>query len=188
MITTVDRVITILQEISNKVSTRYEKMALIRMSSLLTSLKKCYYCNNESSSNIIAFLLKLCLEIMFQLKYFKDKYDKDLEDNFIRELSKRSRKGSSFSIRMLTESKGIPGKYKKDFLKIYLKICSYVHPSYEFLLSEQQKINVDNLLLEFLDVLLYVLLTCYGPEGRTCDICREHGLKHCLRKCSRAIS
>ncbi|NPA70342.1 MAG: hypothetical protein GXO26_05975 [Crenarchaeota archaeon] len=173
----------ILDNLLLNVQSEYEKKALIILKNLLTLFEKCYKCVDKFSTIILFFLMKLCLEIAFQLKYFKDKFSNKSVEEFIKDLYRRSRRGSSFSIRMLTDSKDIPGKFKKDFLKIYLKICEYVHPSYSIIFSNIDKNIVEELFRDFLDTLLYILLACYGRRDDLCNICLEYSLYHCSRRC-----
>ncbi|NPB00133.1 MAG: hypothetical protein GXO10_02045 [Crenarchaeota archaeon] len=183
MITLIREVLKVLDELSRSVETEYEKKILLIIKNILESYEKCYNCNNKISITILSFLLKLCLEIAFQLKYFKDKFSNRPVEDFIRELYKRSKKGSSFSIRMLTDSKNIPGKFKKDFLKTYLKICEYVHPSYNLIFSNIDRSIIDNIFQRFVDILLYILLLCYGPRDDICRICLSNDLYYCSRRC-----
>ncbi len=183
MITLIEKTKTVLDNLLVSACSEYEKRALLMIKNILNSFEKCYECSNELSIIILFFLLKLCIEIIFQLKYFKDRFSEKSIEDFIRDLHKRSRRGSSFSIRMLTDSRDIPGKFKKDFLRTYLKICEYVHPSYSMFFSNIDKRIIDDVLLDFLDTMLYVLLTCYGRRDDICEICLSYSLYHCSRKC-----
>ncbi len=183
MLTIISNVINILEQILENTEIEYEKRIISMLIEILRSVLKCYNCENSLRINIVSFLFKFSMELIFQLKYFKDKLSKKTVEEIMKELSRRSRRGASFSIRMLTDARDIPGKYKKDFLRIYLRICNNVHPSYSALLSKSGEDDIKMLFIDFLDVLLYMLILCYGRREDICEICRSLSLYHCSRRC-----
>ncbi len=132
--------------------------------------------------------LKLILETVILLRYLREKYGNNAEAAF-RELQSRSRRGQSFSIRMVTDSKHIAGRVKKEILNTYLDVCQFVHPSSTLvnaLLKDQEDYDiVQELVRRVSDYVLYLLLLTFGKNEHICEVCSEYGLQRCSKYCSR---
>ena len=134
--------------------------------------------------------LKLTLETTILLKYLREKY-RDNQEGALRELQIRSRKGQSFSIRMLTDSKHIVGRIKKEILNTYLDVCRFVHPSSDLinvLLKYQNNFDsiLQDLVIRVSDYVLYLLLLTFGKNENICRVCLSYNLQRCSKYCSRS--
>ncbi len=143
--------------------------------------------------------LKFILEIAFQSVYLKEKYGDRLDsDEAFRDLQRRSKKAMSFSVRMITDMKGLPGPYKRKFLRAYLRLGEYTHPSFNVLQDESvsefketkderclERVRAD--IAETLDILIYVFARywnrgCLMPLLKTCE---SLGMELCLKALKR---
>ncbi len=133
--------------------------------------------------------LKLIMETIIQLKYFVEKYGTN-DERIDRELHLRSRKGQSFSIRMLVNSKHLAGRIKREILETYLDICSFVHPSHVLISSivreskEYEKILKYNI-SRTIDYCSYILMLIFGKDSEMCKICIDNNLPRCSKYCTR---
>ena len=94
----VREVCKILEKIIPNLKTSYERSVISLICRFLDSSYRCYTCNR--SIPVCAYsLLKLCIELIIQLRYFMERYGVDKLEHFLKDLSKRGRRGSSFSIR-----------------------------------------------------------------------------------------
>ncbi len=143
----------------------------------------------ENDIIVIAVTAKLIIEYISQIKYLIDKFGHN-EDKFQLDIKRRTRKGQSFSIRMITDAKGIPGPIKKYILSVYLHFAKYVHPSEDltFILTSDRDVQmyVQKILQEIhklLDVTLYIYIAMYGASADLCALCYDISLEKCLKKC-----
>lgn len=137
----------------------------------------------------LIFYLRFIFETVIQFFYMKQKYNLNSEMIW-KDLKIRENKGSSFSIRMITDMRDTPGIIKKEFLKHYLQLAEFLHPSYKVIqcvdLNKCTDMNmIEQLILKTIDLILYIYLRVYGVDQKICSLCHEYDLKRCLKFCLR---
>ena len=190
----IDKVLSLLKKLQEALtgraySTSYESKVWRQV--IPTLISKLCKAITERDIIQVALLLKLLIEYFSQVKYFIDRFSHD-DDKFMLDLRRRSRRGQSFSIRMITESKNVPGPVKKKLVNLYLEVSKFVHPSEELtvaLTSERREdlfweiiSSVDSIV----DLLLYLYMSVYGVSESVCKLCLEYSLERCLKRCVRS--
>ncbi len=135
----------------------------------------------------IALYSKLIVEYLAQIKYLRDRYNND-DEKFFSDLRKRTRRGQSFSIRMITDAKNVPGPIKRKILNVYLYFAQFVHPSENltsYLVASSGNLPVDLIcyLSRLLDVILYLYMLMYGIRDSLCDLCVRGSFEMCSKRC-----
>ncbi len=173
----------VLERFQANLKTSYERSVINLIVRLLECSYRCSRCCRDIPS-ISYSLLKLSLELIFQLRYFLEKYGTEKIEYFLKDLSRRSKRGSSFSIRMITDSRNIAGRVKREILNTYLQICEYVHPSLKLLMNPDISEYAKHM-HKVVDIVMYTILMSYGTVNEICELCRRYSLERCEKYCSR---
>ncbi|RLF15760.1 MAG: hypothetical protein DRJ66_03920 [Thermoprotei archaeon] len=101
--------------------------------------------------------LRISLELAIQLNYVIWKSIKERKDA-IDILKDLSRKGKSFSLKMIKSVPGLAGVYRKQIAKTYIKVAEYVHPSYNMLMRFHEREMNEKDFHTFRDVIDFIML------------------------------
>ena len=107
-----------------------------------------------------AFSIRLALESAVQLHYFLWQAPKQRVSAHDL-LEKWSRRGRAFTLKMVRSVPGIPGVYRKQLAKTYVKLAHLTHPSLQALkaaVTGDEPSGIGELLVDALDFIAYLTL------------------------------
>ena len=191
----IEEIVNTLIEIlcNREYNTHYEYL----MWCLHTTHQLRYAIKELSINHVLGFIrcLRYVFEVAIQVMFMKQKFNNN-EDRIIKELKRREKLGTSFTLKMITNVREMAGTVKKELIRQYIRLTSYVHPTYT-LYTHRNIINkldnddvkiVEELFYKTIDSVLYIYMRLYNVCEKLCELCIKHSLSRCSKYCKRTQS